>query len=194
MHIQIFLHHYILKLPTYLVFPQYYSDNKICKLCEPLCKTSGENCNKCESCFDGYYLKDSKCNKCNAHCKTCKNEDDENNENCETCDINSDFKYLINATGYGNNCVNKCPSGTELNNNTCILFNPKKEEESNILVIVLPIVCVILVIVVAGIIFLNLRKRKWKPNISMDKTDDKLINEINNELNLYKSFDNSKIN
>ena len=34
----------------------YYEVDKHCELCNPLCKTSGDDCNQCTNCIDGYYL------------------------------------------------------------------------------------------------------------------------------------------
>ena len=46
------------------------------------------------------------------------------------------MKYLLNITGYNNNCVDKCPENSTLINETyCILNNNKSEpiveEEKN---------------------------------------------------------------
>ena len=51
----------------------YIEKNKICEICDPLCKTRGDNCDHCTSCFDGYYIDEIefKCKKCNELCKTC---------------------------------------------------------------------------------------------------------------------------
>ena len=116
------------------------------------------------------------------------------NENCLTCDVDTEFKYLINATGFGNNCVSSCPSGTELNGNgICILSNPKNKEDdggNNALVISLSIVGGLLIIALAVYIFICFRKRKKNQFdlINNKKCDDTLINEINKDLHLYQSF------
>ena len=175
--------------------PEGYYENttqKSCELCNPLCKTRGEDCNKCESCKDGYYLieKEYKCEQCNSHCKTCKIEASENNENCESCDTDSEFKYLVNATGFGNNCVSQCPDGTVLKNNICILYVPENEDDnSNTWIILISIFGSLVVIALVIVLFICLRRRRLNNPISIKKkVDDKLIDEINKDLHLYQSF------
>ena len=173
----------------------YYEENKLCKLCDPLCKTRGEDCNKCESCYDGYYFveNESKCKKCHDHCEKCSIGEIDNNENCESCDINSDYKYLVNATGFGNNCVSKCPNGTILKENICVLYVPYEEEKgkgntSKVLVIIISIFGSLLVVAIILYIIIYFKKRKTQPAVFQNKFDDKLISEINKDLQLYQSF------
>lgn len=176
----------------------YYVKNEKCELCNPLCKTSGNNCNSCESCYDGYYLVkgEYRCNKCNEHCSTCSKGASENNQNCETCNITSEYKYFVNAEGFGKNCVQSCPSGTVLDGNyTCILKEPenpeKKDDNDNsrkTFIIILSVIGGLIVVGIAVYLFIYLMKRKRKIKSDNNKCDDKLINEINKDLNLYQSF------
>ena len=174
----------------------YYQKGKKCELCEPLCKTSGQNCNSCESCFDGYYLvKDEyRCEKCNEHCETCSSGGNENNQNCETCNLTSEYKYFVNATGFGKNCVQICPNGTELDgNNICILKQPDNPENTGnnkqkTFIIILSVIGGLLLIGIAIYLVIYCLKRKRKLKTENNKCDDKLINEINKDLNLYQSF------
>ena len=176
----------------------YYEEDKTCSQCNQLCKTSSENnCNQCTSCNEGYYLikKDYKCEKCNLHCKTCIGASTVENENCLTCDINSEYKYYVNAKGFGNNCVKQCPEGTELNNNdglTCILPKQKQDEtsgnnSSNSLSVAFSIIGAIVGIFFVLVVIYYCLKRKRKINL-VNKADDKLIEEINKDLKLYQSF------
>ena len=173
---------------------KYYEVDKHCVLCNQLCKTAGVNCNDCTSCIDGYYLlqNEFKCQKCDEHCETCENGLSENNENCLTCNISSEFKYLVNATGFGKNCVSSCPSGTKLDGmSTCILVTPEENTGgSNALVISLSVVGGLLVAVL--VVYLIIRFRRKKNNqieIKINKNcNDTLINEINKDLHLYQSF------
>ena len=194
--------------PNYIIFnhncleqcPEgYFESENTCKECNKLCKTTRENCNSCSSCFDGYYLveMESRCNKCNEHCQTCSNAASEDNENCESCDINSEYKYLVNATGFGKNCVSICPNGTILQaNSTCIISIPEivenkpPEEKSNVLVIVFSIIGSLVFIGIIIFLFIHFRNRKKKIEVFKpdDISNDQLIKEINKDLNLYQSF------
>ena len=171
----------------------YYEINNTCKLCNQLCKTSGENCNRCESCFDGYYLVkgEYRCNKCDEHCSTCSAGESGNNQNCETCNAISEYKYFVNATGFGKNCVQSCPDGTVLEgNSTCILKSQenKDNKKEKILLITLSIILSVLVLGIILYIIIFFIKRKRRIVVNNNKCDDKLIKEINKDLNLYESF------
>ena len=176
---------------------KYYENNKECFLCNQLCNSTGAHCNNCTSCIEGYYLLENEmnCKKCNENCKTCNNMPIGDNQNCLTCDINSTYKYLVNATGFGSNCVSSCPSGTVLGDNfICILEVPKEnkknKESGTALTIALSILGGMVLIGLAIFIFTFVRrKRKNSLDPLMNqKLDDKIIKEINEDLNLYKSF------
>ena len=195
--------------PNYVIFNHnclekcpdgYYESENTCKECNKLCKESGKNCNSCTSCIDGYYLieREDRCDKCNEHCLTCSNAASEDNENCVTCDINSEYKYLVKATGFGNNCVPNCPNGTKLQDNTtCIIIsapeivdNKPPEEKSNALIIVFSVIGALVFIAIIIYLFIRFKNRKkkietFKPD---DISNDQLIKEINKDLNLYQSF------
>ena len=174
----------------------YYEVDKHCELCNPLCKTSGDHCNQCTNCIDGYYLIESelKCEKCSEHCETCENGESENNENCLTCNISSEFKYLVNATGFGKNCVSSCPSGTKLDGNSiCILEIPEENDGggNNTLVISLSVVggLILVFLVIYLIICFKRKKKNNQIELTVNKNcSDTFINEINKDLNLYQTF------
>ena len=174
----------------------YYEKGEKCELCNPLCKTSGENCNSCESCFEGYYLvKDEyRCEKCNEHCETCSSGVSGDNQNCETCNITSEYKFFVNATGFGKNCVQSCPNGTVLEGNyTCVLKkqeNPenRSDNKQKTFIIILSVIGGLLVIGIVVYLVIYCLKRKKKLKSDNNQCDDKLINEINKDLNLYQSF------
>ena len=173
----------------------YYEKDDSCELCNQLCKTSGANCNSCESCIDGYYLVkgEYRCNKCNEHCSTCSEGENGNNENCDTCNINSEYKYFVNATGFGKNCVKSCPNGTVVEGEYTCILKPKEDNgntinKEKILIITFSIIGALLVIGIILYIIIRFKKRKRKIDDVNNKCDDKLIDEINKDLNLYQSF------
>ena len=45
---------------------------------------------------------ENKCYQCHKNCNSCEEEGNNDNEKCKTC--NNNF-YLIEAEGFGNNCV-----------------------------------------------------------------------------------------
>ena len=119
----------------------YYEKDKYCKNCNSNCKTCNNSIN-CTSCNDkmflindtqkclnecdiSYYKNDSerKCYKCNTNCKSCSRGSENDNNYCLSCNENSTFKYLVNSTKYGLNCVEKCPNNTKLNENLNICFD-----------------------------------------------------------------------
>ena len=169
----------------------YYEVNKKCYLCNQLCKTRGVHCNNCTSCIDGAYFLENEmtCKKCNENCKTCNTEAIGDNQNCLSCDTNSNNKYFVNATGFGNNCVSSCPSGTILDNHSTCILDTKKIEVNKALIIAASILGGIVVIALTIFIVTYIKKRRNRLDPSMnEKVDDKLIKEINEDLNLYKSF------
>ena len=175
----------------------YYEENKKCVLCNQLCKTSGENCNDCTSCYDGYYLKESlySCEKCDWICKTCSDASTTDNNNCLSCNLNSEYKYFVNAEGFPNNCVKECPEGTVLNNRdniTCVLppktpDTPSNSNNNQALIIAICIMAGFVLILFSSIILYNFIRKRRKLKV-VNKADDKLIAQINKDLNLYQSF------
>jgi hypothetical protein len=135
-----------------------------------------------------------RCNKCNEHCSTCSEGENGNNENCDTCNINSEYKYFVNATGFGKNCVKSCPNGTVIENEyTCIIKSQEDNGNTNnnkekILIIIFSVIGVLLVIGIIIYLIIRFKKRKRKIDAINNKADDKLIDEINKDLNLYQSF------
>ena len=112
------------------------------------CYSTCEKCNgkysnfshNCESCIEDYYLTDKnctkecyssyyknessrQCEKCHENCLTCSKGSENGNNYCLSCNIG---KYLLNATGYGKNCVDECPNNTIIKDNYC---NDIDEEE-----------------------------------------------------------------
>ena len=91
--------------------------SKTCEKCSEFCKIC-ENSEKCNICYDGYYLEGNVCKKCSTNCKTCSKGPDENgNNNCLTCDQNTLNKYLINDVN-NHNCVENCPENTFLDDSS----------------------------------------------------------------------------
>ena len=123
----------------------YYEDNKICRKCHSNCLTCNHSYSEenyqCTSCKDNqlleydtkkcinkcdisYYEKSKMCFKCNSNCKSCSRESENNNNYCISCNENSTFRYLVNSTQFGFNCVKSCPNGTILKEdiNQCITY------------------------------------------------------------------------
>ena len=121
----------------------YYRDNNKCKTCDSDCLTcnqgpSGDSphCSSCKNnkllvndtqkcinnCDITYYEKNKICFKCNLNCKSCSGKSVDNNNYCTSCNENSIFKYLVNSTNFGFNCVEKCPDNTKLDeiNGQCL--------------------------------------------------------------------------
>ena len=134
-------------------FNGYILENNKCVKCHENCESCfassqnkiEQNCLSCKSgkylyenncvdnCEDGLYIYNNKeCKKCNEHCKTCEKGEEENNENCLSCDINNGYKYLVDAEGFGKNCVNECPNGTIIYNEKCILNNKNEKKEEKV--------------------------------------------------------------
>ena len=160
----------------------YKDENKECKECNNLCKEYDNNCNNCTSCYDGYYLKDNVCLECNEHCETCERGKEGNNEQCSSCNKSSEYKYLIEAEGFGRNCVKECPSGTILKEDKCIL----DEENTNLLIIIVPSIFVGTAIIIIIIIFLIYCRNKYRRTESQEMEENVDNTEV---LELNKSFD-----
>ena len=160
----------------------YKDENKECKECNNLCKEYDNNCNNCTSCYDGYYLKDNVCLECNEHCETCERGKEGNNEQCSSCNKSSEYKYLIEAEGFGRNCVKECPSGTILKEDKCIL----DEENTNLLIIIVPSIFVGTAIIIIIIIFLIYCRNKYRRTESQEMEENVDNTEV---LELNRSFD-----
>ena len=165
----------------------YEDENKECKACSNLCKTYDKICNNCTSCFDGYYLKENsfECLKCNEHCETCDRGEEGNNEQCSSCNISSEYKYLIDAEGFGRNCVKECPSKTILKENKCIILEDD-EAKDNLLIIIIPSVIAGLIIIIIIIIIIIYHQYKNRRTESQEMEDNVDNTEV---LNLNRSFD-----
>ena len=187
----------------------YILNNKICVQCHDNCELcfapsngdTKQNCLSCkdnntflydynclDNCSDGLYEYNKECKKCNGHCKTCEKGEETNNENCLSCDVNSEYKYLIDANGFGKNCVKECPSGTILKESKCISKTSEEEEEISTYSIII-ISSSIFVGIIIIVIILMCCCGKNKPKFLKDKEADKIIKEINSDLGLYKSFE-----
>ncbi len=54
------------------------------------------------------------CFKCNLNCKSCSRNSVNDNNYCTSCKENSIFKFLVNSTQFGSNCVEKYLDGAGL--------------------------------------------------------------------------------
>ena len=90
------------------------------------CKNNKLLVNDTQKCINNcditYYEKNKICFKCNLNCKSCSGKSVDNNNYCTSCNENSIFKYLVNSTNFGFNCVEKCPDNTKLDeiNGQCL--------------------------------------------------------------------------
>ena len=111
-----------------------------------------------------------------------KKEDDSINQNCESC---IDNYFLINATNYSSNCVEKCPEELKTEGKFCLENksiepipnvdpNQKKRKEKKVSYIILIVIIIGIIIL---IIFIYIRKKKYARN-----TVEEIINDINREL------------
>ena len=149
-----------------------YLDNnhKICEKCIEFCKFCLKS-DKCEICYDGYYLKEKICMNCSDNCETCSKGPGENgNQNCLKCNQSSSFKYLINDED-NRTCVEQCPTNTylETKNQTCIKTKNKSKNSNNVTKNnYFWIIIVILIIILLLIIILCIYKKNKKQITSED--------------------------
>ena len=164
----------------------HYEENQICKKCDINCQTCENTSNNCTSCKFGEYLDKIKftCNNCSENCETCSNGEEDGVKNCLTCKKNTDFKYLYNKT-----CLVKCPNGTIVSKDECILEKKeqnsnedKKEKKKKTLVTLFMVLTVILLLSIIIWFFKNVC---YIPK----KNDENIINEINTELENKESSD-----
>lgn len=132
------------------------NSNLKCQKCVEFCKYCLKS-DKCEVCYDGYYLKEKICKKCSDNCETCsKGPGDNGNQNCIKCNQSSLYKYLINDEK-NRTCVVVCPTNTylETKNQTCIEIKKNSKTSINtsnknyfwIIIIILIIILLIIIII-----------------------------------------------
>ena len=184
----------------------YYKEEKYCKKCNSTCLTCNNkyynNSPHCTSCKDNkilindtqecknecdisYYKNntENKCYKCNSNCKSCSRNSIKDNNYCLSCNENSSFKYLINSTEYGFNCVEICPKNTILNeiSKQCIYHEIKIQSTDNLFIWGFLIVFILFFF---GCCILYILFQCNYPNdegVLIDKTNKNLniINELN---------------
>ena len=152
---------------------KYFVKDNNCLECDDSCSSCSENSKKCTSCIDGKYLDESNhtCNNCTEHCKTCSKGLENENENCLSCDLSSEYKYLIKAEGFNNNCVMECPENTTLKKNECVIG--KKQNDTLLFVFI--IITAALLLLIIACFFKNFCCRP-------KSHDERLMKEINTEL------------
>lgn len=145
---------------------------------------SGEG-NCLYNCPNGTYKNKDICSKCHANCKTCNKGPKDENEYCETC---NDEDFLIKIDGYGSNCVNECPNGTNATNISGIYYcikiedsEKEKEKEKDSFIINIYIIFI-------GICLFILTICIYKNICCNKKTKSELITQIHTELQ-----DNNKL-
>ena len=141
-------------------------------------------------CPDGYYMSNNQtCEKCDTNCLTCDGPSENGNNHCTSCYNDS---LLIIADGFNNNCVDKCPEKTKLDNENkkCINENSgnnNKDETKNTssgkryLIWIL----IIFVIIILLIVILIILKKCCNKN----RTDNNMIENVNkvNDINLNEA-------
>ena len=140
---------------------------EFCKNCE--------NSEKCNICYDGYYLEENICKKCSDNCETCSKGPEENgNNNCITCDQNTLNKYLIDDINK-HICVENCPKDTILIelNMTCIIKTKSNNSESNKNYIIWIIIILILILLIIIIIYIC---KKYSKRVTSNEIEQ--INDI----------------
>ena len=173
-----------------------HKDNSIINQKCLSCKNTSQflyESNCVNECGDGLYedKQNKKCEKCNKHCKTCDAGEELNNEHCSSCEINSEYKYLVDATGFSKNCVHECPNGTILKNEKCVLHKEEKEtdnkekNEKNYSVIIISTSVaggVVIIVAVILIIYFCNKKKKKNINIDVDKDENELMKNMGAEM------------
>ena len=170
----------------------YLTESKYQECKKNYCNIFSINSCDCLECKNGLYLDKQKkiCEKCNEHCKTCVQGGEENNEHCSSCDINSQYKYLLDAKGFSKNCVHECPNGTILENEKCILNNKEQELEinnnnkniknySSIIISTSVVGCIFTVAIILIVYFSRKRKKK---NIIDDEDKNELMKNMGAEM------------
>ena len=141
----------------------YFKSGNKCDKCNDLCYNCINNADHCMSCNLGFYFNEYKCYQCHKNCRTCQKGGDNNNENCLTCNNNY---YLIDAEGFGNNCVQNCPEETELDKSKekCIL-KPDNSTIKTVLIILFVLLGIIIIFLIFVCIKRYINKRNYKNNI-----------------------------
>ena len=135
------------------------------------------------SCSIGYYKEDKFCKKCSDNCETCSNITENENNYCLSCNRKSKFKYLLNASNYGSNCVESCPKDTVLDEiNYICIDNQNNDQNGNNnknlkYYIIIPVISIILVAIIIICLVIISKKNKLKK-----EKDTKIIDDINDEL------------
>ena len=140
--------------------------NQSCTSCynDSLLQEDLGNCVK--SCSIGYYQEENFCKKCSSNCETCSNKTDNGNNYCLSCDINSKYKYLLNASNYSSNCVESCPKDTFLDEKNYRCIDKNNNIKYYIIIGVGSILLIIAIIIIIIISKKNkLKKEKEKENI-----------------------------
>jgi len=129
-----------------------------------------DNGNCLDQCLTGYYKKENNCKKCHENCESCSKESENGNNNCLTCNKESKYKYLINISELGKNCVEECPEGTILDKEKyqCI-----KKENKNYIYIFIGVIGGILVLFIIILIIITIKKKKIK------KEEETIMKEMN---------------
>ena len=137
------------------------------------------------SCSIGYYKEDKFCKKCSDNCETCSNKTENENNYCLSCNRKSKYKYLLNASNYGSNCVESCPKDTVLDkiNFICIDKQSNGQNGNNNknlkYYIIIPIASIILVAICIICYVIISKESKIKK-----VRENAMIEKINNELQL----------
>ena len=131
---------------TYFYDKNYYLLDYCDSSCETCYGKKDDQCLSCkegtlingkcykDKCPDGYYKDiNGTCENCDSNCLTCDAKPDNGNNHCTSCNATSNQSLLIVAKGFNQNCVDKCPEQTKLNNDnkTCILENENNESNGN---------------------------------------------------------------
>ncbi len=142
--------------------------NQSCTSCynDSLLQEDLGNCVK--SCSIGYYQEENFCKKCSSNCETCSNKTDNGNNYCLSCDINSKYKYLLNASNYSSNCVESCPKDTFLDEKNYRCIDKNNNIKYYIIIgvgSILLIIAIIIIIIISKKNKLKKEKEKEKENI-----------------------------
>ena len=132
----------------------YFSSGKICEKCNDLCKSCNKRPDNCLTCSLGFYFNDENCLPCHNNCGSCLKGGNNNDENCLTC---RDNFYLIEADGFGKNCVSECPENTALDESKskCIY----SEKNNNLIIdVTIIILIIILIIIISFMAFYCIRR------------------------------------
>ena len=127
------------------------------------------------SCNIGFYLNNLKCLACHKDCKTCLKGGNDNDENCQSCNNNY---YLVDASGFGKNCVSECPKKTILDKNKtkCISGNDDSMIDLALVIIGSFLFAIVLVMIIFGI--RRCKKRRRAAELMIDDIKEGSLNLI----------------